>query len=57
MKINVLENGIATTRDMTANEVAKYERSPHLETITPEQRIEALEAAVLELIMGGGNGD
>ena len=24
---------------------------------TPEQRIEALEAAMLELIMGGGNGD
>lgn len=57
MKINVLENGIATTRDMTANEVAEYEKSPHLDIITPEQRIEALEAAMLELIMGGGTGD
>lgn len=57
MKINVLENGVFTTREMTEDEVAEYEKSPHLDIITPEQRIEALEAAMLELIMGGGSGD
>lgn len=57
MKINVLENGISTTREMTEDEIIEYNQFPHIEIITPEQRLEALEAAMLELILGGSNGD
>lgn len=52
--MRICENGIY--RDMTAEEVAEMERlaaeAPAPEP-TAEERLEALEAAMLELVMGG----
>lgn len=52
--MRICENGIY--RDMTAEEVAEMERlaaeAPAPEP-TEEERLEALEAAMLELVMGG----
>lgn len=47
------------SREMTEEEIAKFtqESSPKDKTPTQEQRIEALEAAMIELIMGGSSSD
>ena len=43
--------------EMTEAEIKELQNIEGETTISTEQRIEALEAAMLELIMGGGNGD
>lgn len=42
--------------EMTEEEIKELQNIA-VEIISPEQRIEALEAAMLELILGGSNGD
>ncbi|MBQ4160531.1 MAG: hypothetical protein IJD83_06320 [Clostridia bacterium] len=48
MKNRIYDNGIY--RDMTAEEIQSSADAPEMEAeVSPEERIEALEAAVLEL--------
>ena len=52
--MRICENGIY--RDMTPEEVAEFEKLVAEQPVpepTPEERIAALEAAMLEMIMGG----
>ncbi len=56
MKINVIENGVAITRDMTPEEEREHLANlleSQIFAPTEEDRLQALESAMLELIMGG----
>lgn len=57
-KIHNLKSGKTVEREMTSEEIAAMEEAeanPPVSEPTAEERIAALEAAVLDMILTGGN--